>query len=59
MCVASPWQGKPALFPGESGIPLLPKQIGYTLYGPWFCPGSYSRGHESHSTLSSTVIGYL
>ena len=39
MCVAAPWQGKPQLFP--SGIPPLPRQIGYTLYGPFFCPGSY------------------
>ena len=35
MCVKE-LKGKPNLFP--VGIPQLPAEIGYTLYGPFFCP---------------------
>lgn len=37
MCVRE-LKGKPSLWP--DGIPALPKGMGYTLYGPFFCPDS-------------------
>jgi hypothetical protein len=56
MCVAD-LKGKPGLWGGAGGgggIPPLPKGMGYTLYGPFFCPDSVYSKNTSYGMVNST-----